>query len=196
MIAKISIFNHPLFVLTTRHERMQNGTNGVSISLIGLVHFSKLDSHFRRPFLPSQKYFAWYEQIFKSLCKIFFFLKWACKTANTKYYLERKWWKFLKWFLWVEMVWCYHLGAAHVPSSPFCLFNSSSSLRAWEYFFKYTLKINVLNTLLKKHFQKCTSYVLSSFFCLSAASAAAWELESISLITLFQNILSKNTLTK
>ena len=40
ILEKVSISNYPQFVLTTRHETMQNGTSGVSISLIGCAHWT------------------------------------------------------------------------------------------------------------------------------------------------------------
>ena len=152
----ISIFNHQLFfVLTTRHERMQNGTSSVSISLIGCIHCSRLESNSKRTILQRQKYFANGRTWCKGLSRFLKVNIEIAKQPTSTFFFERKCWKFLKWFLWVEMIWCFHLRAAHVPSSPFCLFNSSSSLRIFfeiHFWKRKTYKIHFEKTLSKYTF--------------------------------------------
>ena len=88
----------------------------------------------------------------------------------------------MKWSSWVQMVWCYHLREAHVPSSLFCLLNSGSKV--------FAQKCRMYLSKLKIYFFKIKTCIWDSLmlspppFCLfnisnsSSSRARAFNLES------------------
>ena len=83
----------------------------------------------------------------------------------------------MKWSSWVQMVWCYHLREAHVPSSLFCLLNSGSKVFAQKCRMYLSILKIIFFSKLKPVFEIVWCYHLLPFVFSTSATAAAQEQE-------------------